>query len=89
MTRQKFLKLKIEHLTDSLKSLSESKQRMLNRAMQLSHKALENAKNEEKRRTLRLDEFKANLEKACIDANLEVVQQELNELTEELISYTV
>lgn len=88
MTKQKYFQLQIEHLTDSLKSLSEDKGRMLIKAMNSSDKA-SNAKTPEKKREHLLNKFKFNLEIECIEVKLKVIQNQLNEITDLFISHAV
>lgn len=88
MTLQKYLQLQIEHLTDSLKSLSEDKGRMLIKSMNASDKA-SNAKTPEKKREHLLNVFKFNLERECIEVKLKVIQNQLDEIIDLFISQAV
>ena len=87
MTRQEFIKNKFEILNESIKSLSEQKERMLNKAMNSSSLAA-SAKTKEVATRHKLDEFNANLERDCIKAKLTVIENELKLLTNDLIEET-
>ena len=88
MTKKTLIINQYKILNESIKSLSEQKERMLNKAMNASSLAV-SAKTTEVARRHKLDEFNANLERECIEAKLTVIEEKLKLLTNELINQAV